>query len=58
MRSIGNFDWSASDRFPGFTAPSEGYHGVVYTEVFGRNAFAVKARMEVVLFLLSCSLAD
>ncbi|KAF8892754.1 Cys/Met metabolism PLP-dependent enzyme-domain-containing protein [Mucidula mucida] len=42
----GNFDWSASDRFPGFTAPSEGYHGVVYTEVFGRNAFAVKARME------------
>lgn len=40
----GNFDWSKyPDKFPGLTTPDESYHGVVYTERFGRAAFITKA---------------
>ncbi len=42
----GNFDWAASGKFPEFTEPDESYHGVVYTEKFGRAAFIVKARAQ------------
>ncbi|KAF9486958.1 O-acetylhomoserine ami [Pleurotus eryngii] len=43
---IGNFDWTKSTKFPGFTSPSEGYHGLVFAETFGSVAFAVKVRTE------------
>lgn len=40
----GNFDWSLhADKFPGLTEPEESYHGVVYTERFGKGAYIVKA---------------
>ena len=40
----GNFDWAAySDKFPGLTTPDETYHGVVYTERFGKGAYITKA---------------
>lgn len=40
----GNFDWSAyPDKFPGLCAPDESYHGVVYTEKFGKAAYITKA---------------
>jgi len=40
----GNFDWQAhADKFPGLTRPDESYHGVVYTERFGKNAYITKA---------------
>ncbi len=42
----GNFDWAASGKFPEFTTPDESYHGVVYTEKFGKSAFIVKARVQ------------
>lgn len=42
----GNFDWAASGKFPEFTVPDESYHGVVYTEKFGKSAFIVKARAQ------------
>jgi len=42
----GKFDWAASGRFPGFTEPSEGYHGLKFSETFGPVAFAIKARVE------------
>ncbi|MDY3032105.1 MAG: O-acetylhomoserine aminocarboxypropyltransferase/cysteine synthase family protein [Clostridia bacterium] len=42
----GNFDWAASGKFPEFTVPDDSYHGVVYTEKFGRAAFIVKARAQ------------
>lgn len=42
----GRFDW-ASGKFPSFTEPSEGYHGLKYSETFGAVAFAIKARTEV-----------
>ena len=40
----GKFDWDAhADKFPGLTTPDESYHGVVYTQKFGREgAFITK----------------
>ena len=40
----GRFDWTAhADRFPGLTTPDPTYHGLVYTERFGRGAYITKA---------------
>ena len=40
----GNFDWEAhAEKFPGLTTPDETYHGLVYTERFGKGAFITKA---------------
>ncbi len=41
----GTFDW-ASGKFPEFTEPSPGYHGLVYHEALGPAAFIAKARVE------------
>ncbi len=39
----GNFDWTAHrDKFPGLTTPDETYHGIVYTEKFGKLAYITK----------------
>lgn len=43
----GKFKWAESGRFPDFTEPSEGYHGVRFAEAFGAEAFIVKLRLEV-----------
>ncbi len=42
----GTFDWGASGKFPEFTEPDESYHGVVYTRDFGKMAYIIKARMQ------------
>lgn len=42
----GKFDWPRSGKFPSFTSPSEGYHGLVFSEAFGPSAFAAKLRLE------------
>lgn len=42
----GKFDWTRSGRFPGFTEPAEGYHGLKFSETFGPVAFAVKLRVD------------
>lgn len=40
----GNFDWNKyADKFPGLTTPDETYHGLVYTERFGKGAYITKA---------------
>lgn len=40
----GNFDWGKyADKFPGLTTPDESYHGVIYTERFGKGAYITKA---------------
>lgn len=39
----GNFDWNSGD-YAMLTTPDETYHGVVYTEQFGRAAYIVKCR--------------
>jgi O-acetylhomoserine (thiol)-lyase len=47
----GNFDW-AGGKFPQFTEPAEGYHGLIYNDIFGKNssfgniAFIIRARVE------------
>lgn len=40
----GNFDWEAhADKFPGLTTPDDSYHGIVYTQKFGKKAYITKA---------------
>ncbi len=41
----GNFDWT-NGKFPEFTEPDESYHGVIYTKSFGKMAYIIKARMQ------------
>lgn len=41
----GNFDWT-NGKFPEFTEPSPGYHGLVYSEAIGDAAFIAKIRIE------------
>jgi O-acetylhomoserine (thiol)-lyase len=41
----GTFDWT-SGRFPAFTTPDPSYHGLVYTEAFGPQAYILKARLQ------------
>lgn len=41
----GTFDW-ANGKFPEFTEPSPGYHGLVYSEVLEAAAFIAKVRIE------------
>ncbi len=48
----GKFDWGASGKFPFFTDPSPGYHGLVFNDVFGPKGqlgniqFIIRARVE------------
>ncbi|HWO98493.1 MAG TPA: homocysteine synthase [Bacillus sp. (in: firmicutes)] len=42
----GKFDWKKSGKFPGLTEPDPSYHGLVYTEVAGENAYIIKARVQ------------
>ena len=40
----GNFNWDAhKDKFPGLTTPDDSYHGITYTERFGKGAYITKA---------------
>ena len=40
----GKFDWNAhADKFPELTTPDDSYHGIVYTERFGKGAYITKA---------------
>ncbi len=39
----GNFDWDAhADKFPGLTTPDESYHGIIYSQRFGKMAYCTK----------------
>lgn len=42
----GNFDWSQNDKFPGLTTPDDSYHGIVYSETFGKSAYITKATVQ------------
>ena len=41
----GSFDWS-NGKFPEFTEPSAGYHGLIYSEALEAAAFIAKVRIE------------
>ena len=43
----GKFDWAKSSKFPEFVTPDDSYHGLVYTTTFGKAAFIVKARVQI-----------
>jgi O-acetylhomoserine (thiol)-lyase len=51
ITDAGNYNWG-NGKFPGFTEPSEGYHGLKYWDIFnfdgpfGNIAFIIKARVE------------
>lgn len=43
----GNFDWNAhGDKYACLTQPDPTYHGVVYTERFGKGAYITKATVQ------------
>lgn len=46
----GNFDWKAAHKatgaFADFVEPDESYHGLVYTKEFGKAAYIIKARTQ------------
>ncbi len=43
----GNFDFGKyPDKFPGLCTPDDTYHGVVYTEKFGKGAYITKATVQ------------
>lgn len=42
----GNFDWVASGKFPELVEPDESYHGISYVETYGKAAYIIKARMQ------------
>ena len=43
----GNFDWESSGKFPCLTTPDESYHGIIYTQKFGKAAYITKATAQV-----------
>ncbi len=43
----GNFDWESSGKFPCLTTPDESYHGIIYTQKFGKAAYITKATSQV-----------
>ncbi len=50
----GNFDWAKSGKFPQLTEPDESYHGTKYVECFGKMAYIVKARAQLIRDLGTC----
>ena len=42
----GTFDWESDGKFPTMTAPYPSYHGLVFAEEFGSQAFVTRARIE------------
>ena len=43
----GNFEWNRyPDKFPGLCSPDESYHGIIYTEKFGKGAYINKATVQ------------
>ncbi|KAL1997366.1 hypothetical protein VTN49DRAFT_3968 [Thermomyces lanuginosus] len=51
----GKFDWGKHKaRFPQFSEPAEGYHGLNFWETFGPITFAIRVRVEILRDLGSC----
>ena len=53
----GTFDWNKyADKYPGMVEPDESYHGIKYVEKFGKQAFCVKLRAQM-LRDIGCTMA-
>jgi O-acetylhomoserine (thiol)-lyase len=42
----GTFDFSANDRYPGFTEPDPSYHGLAFWPALGAGSYIIKARVQ------------
>ena len=49
----GKFDWT-NGKFPEFVEPDESYHGIVYTQAFGKAAYITKARTQLMRDMGTC----
>ncbi len=49
----GNFNWN-NGKFPELSEPDPSYHGIVYTDHFGKGAYIAKARVQMLRDLGSC----
>ena len=49
----GTFDWT-NGKFPEFTEPDDSYHGTIYTQAFGKAAYIVKARTQIMRDMGAC----
>jgi O-acetylhomoserine (thiol)-lyase len=49
----GNFDFTKG-KFPEFTQPDPSYHGLIYTEAFGKAAYIAKARVQIMRDMGNC----
>ncbi|CAI2175193.1 13087_t:CDS:2 [Funneliformis geosporum] len=49
----GKFPWN-NGKFPMFTDPSAGYHGIKFWDVFGNMSFIIKARLEILRDVGAC----
>ncbi|CAD6936187.1 unnamed protein product [Tilletia caries] len=54
----GKFDWQKSGRFPQFTEPSDGYHGLKFWETFGAVTFAIYTAKQHVVYIRVVLLRD
>jgi len=52
----GGFDWSKNGKYPGMTEPDESYHGIRFYEKYGKMAFSVKLRAQM-LRDLGCAMS-
>lgn len=50
----GEFDWSADARWASLNAPDPAYHGVVFTEQFGKNALTAKIKTSILRDVGAC----
>ena len=44
---FGGWDWEKAGKFPGLTTPDASYHGITYTEKFGKAAYITKLTAQV-----------
>ena len=49
-----NIDGKILPKYPELTEPDESYHGIVYTEAFGKAAYIVKARAQILRDMGAC----
>ena len=49
----GNFDWN-NGRFPGLVEPDPSYHGIKYVEAFGKLAYILKVRVQLMRDIGAC----
>lgn len=54
----GKFDYAASGKFEDFTTPDDSYHGLIYSQAFGKLAFIVKARVQLMRDIGPCMSAQ